>query len=88
MKIASIELWGNIHDFFIQLKRVTLHKAINFTIPLDTLSIKIERILRDMLYLNGYSTMKQLPNGKEQMFLLDDILKSEVFICRNYSFGS
>ena len=66
-----------IHDFFIQLKRVTLHKAINFTIPLDTLSIKIERILRDMLYLNGYSTMKQLPNGKEQMFLLDDILKSE-----------
>lgn len=66
-----------IHDFFTQLKRVTLHKTINFTIPLDTLSIKIERILRDMLYLNGYSTMKQLPNGKEQMFLLDDILKSE-----------
>ncbi len=66
-----------IHDFFTQLKRVTSHKVINFTIPIDTLSIKIERILRDMLYLNGYSTMKQLPNGKEQMFLLDDILKSE-----------
>lgn len=69
---------------FKQLTKISKHKPIDFSYPLDTLGIKIERILRDVLMINGEPIRAKTPQGKSRLFLLDDILKSD-FIKRVYT---
>lgn len=73
-----------LKSLFKQLSNIINQKPVDFTFPLDTLGIKIERILRDILFINGNPIMRKSPQGKNTLYNLDDILNTE-FIQTLYS---
>lgn len=67
-----------LKSLFKQLTNIINKKPIDFVFPLDTLGIKIERILRDILFINNHPIVKKSPKGKDALFNLDDILSTDL----------
>lgn len=63
-----------IESFIKQYNRVIAGKQVNWSQCVDSLSIKFEGILRDMIQINGGVTTK-LQNGNTSEITLDEILK-------------
>lgn len=68
-------------ELFRQFSNLTKYKRFDFTLAINSLSIKIERIIREILQLSGYSILsiesKGNNNYKEQVKLLEEILNSD-----------
>lgn len=64
-----------LRNLFSELRKLVKHKEYNLIIPLETLCLKIERLLREILYIQGVSTLSTSPD-KEQFILFDKILQS------------
>lgn len=70
-----------LKELFRQFSNLTKGRKFDFTLSICSLSIKIERIVREILQLSGFPTMSMESKGhnsyKEEVKFLEEILNSE-----------
>lgn len=63
-----------LRSLFIELKKIVKHKPFNLIVPLETLCLKFERLLREILFIQGIAIIS-VSAEKEQFILFDKILQ-------------
>ncbi len=63
-------------NLFTEFTKIVNHRKYNLSVPLELLSLKLERLFREILYINGISTLATSNSAdKEQFIMLDKILQ-------------